>query len=114
MELAQSQPAPKCQESFYLAGRREDPIGAINNGTTSKAGITMSTEPDELYTLRAQYALGHYHLALEEAKTIARRPMSSELKAEREEFVQRCQLGLGQPAVGGDTTGTCIFRDTIK
>jgi Coatomer epsilon subunit len=69
----------------------------------------MSTEPDELYTLRAQYALGHYLLALEEAKTIARRPMSLELKAEREEFVQRCQLGLGQPVVGGDTAGTWKF-----
>lgn len=66
----------------------------------------MSTEPDKLYTLRAQYALGHYQLALEEAKTIARRPMSAELKAEREEFIQRCHLALGLPVVGGDTTGT--------
>jgi hypothetical protein len=65
-----------------------------------------SNEPDDLYTLRAQYHLGHYSLALEEAKTIARRPMSQDLKAEREEFIQRAQLGLGQPVTGGDTPGT--------
>ena len=55
----------------------------------------MSSEPDELYTLRAQYWLGHYSLALDEAKGIMRRPMSPELKMEREEFVGRCQLALG-------------------
>lgn len=75
-----------------------------NNNKQNKA--TMS-EPDELYTLRAQYWLGHYQLALEEAKTIARRPMSAELKDEREEFIQRCQLALGVPgATDGDTPGT--------
>jgi coatomer protein complex subunit epsilon len=67
--------------------------------------LTM-TEPDELYTLRAQYWLGHYQLCLEEAKTIARRPMSPALKQEREEFVQRANLGLGQPVSEGDTPGT--------
>jgi len=64
--------------------------------------LTM-TEPDELYTLRAQYWMGHYSLCLEEAKTIARRPMSPALKEEREEFIQRAQLGLGQQIAGGDT-----------
>jgi len=64
------------------------------------------TEPDELYTLRAQYWLGHYQLALDEAKGIARKPMSPELKDEREEFVQRSQLALQQPLAGGDTAGT--------
>jgi coatomer subunit epsilon len=64
-----------------------------------------SIEPDDLYTLRAQYHLGHYALALEEAKTIARRPMSQELKAEREEYVQRAHLGLGEAVTGGDTPG---------
>jgi hypothetical protein len=39
------------------------------------------SEPDELYTLRAQYWLGHYQLALEEAKSVARRPMSPNLKS---------------------------------
>eukprot|EP00978_Attheya_sp_CCMP212_P040133 scaffold215900_cov32-Attheya_sp.AAC.1 len=53
-------------------------------------------DPDELYTLRAQYWLGHYNLCLDEAKAIARRPMSPALKNEREEFVARAQLALGQ------------------
>lgn len=52
-------------------------------------------EPDELYTLRAQYWLGHYKLALEEGRSIARRPMSAHLKSEREEFILRANLGLG-------------------
>lgn len=54
------------------------------------------TEPDELYTLRAQYWLGHYSLAIEEAKAVVRRPMSPQLKLEREEFLARAQLALGQ------------------
>jgi len=54
------------------------------------------TEPDELYTLRAQYWLGHYALAIEEAKGVVRRPMSPQLKVEREEFLMRSQLALGQ------------------
>jgi tetratricopeptide (TPR) repeat protein len=53
------------------------------------------TEPDELYTLRAQYWLGHYHMALEEAKSIARRPMNPNLKAEREEFLARAWIAQG-------------------
>jgi coatomer protein complex subunit epsilon len=53
-------------------------------------------EPDELYTLRAQFWLGHYHMALEEAKQITRRPMSPALKVEREVFVQRCYIALQQ------------------
>jgi len=53
-------------------------------------------DPDELYTLRAQYWLGHYNLCLEEAKSVARRPMAANLKLEREEFVLRCQLALKQ------------------
>ena len=56
----------------------------------------MSSEPDELYTLRAQYWLGHYTMAVDEAKSIMRRPMSPELKLEREEFSLRSQLALGQ------------------
>lgn len=53
-------------------------------------------EPDELYTLRAQYWLGHYTLALEEGRQAARRPMPPHLKAEREEMMLRCQLALCQ------------------
>lgn len=53
-------------------------------------------EPDELYTLRAQYWLGHYALALDEGRASARRPMSPHLKSEREELILRCHIGLGQ------------------
>mmetsp|Transcript_15049 Transcript_15049/g.18878 ORF Transcript_15049/g.18878 Transcript_15049/m.18878 type:complete len:294 (+) Transcript_15049:141-1022(+) len=53
-------------------------------------------EPDELYTLRAQYWLGHYKLCLEEGRSIARRPMPPHLKLEREEFMLRAHLALGQ------------------
>ena len=53
-------------------------------------------DPDELYTLRAQYWLGHYNLCLEEAKAISRRPMAAELKVEREEFSLRALLALKQ------------------
>jgi coatomer protein complex subunit epsilon len=69
--------------------------------------ITMS-EPDELYTLRAQYWLGHYQLALEEAKSVARRPMSPNLKAEREELLARIHIALRQydKATATDTPGT--------
>jgi coatomer protein complex subunit epsilon len=56
----------------------------------------MAHEPDDLYTLRAQFWLGHYELCLEEAKSIARRPMAPHLKQEREEFVSRALLALGQ------------------
>ena len=53
-------------------------------------------EPDELYTLRAQYWLAHYTLALDEGRAASRRPMPSHLKSEREEMMLRCQLALGQ------------------
>jgi coatomer protein complex subunit epsilon len=56
------------------------------------------TEPDELYTLRAQYWLGHYQLAVEEARSVARRPMSPNLKDEREEFLARANIALGNYA----------------
>lgn len=69
---------------------------------------TMDSSPDELYTLRAQFWLGHYNLCIDEAKSIARRPMSPQLKVEREEFYLRALLELKQfddvvrEASGGD------------
>ncbi len=54
----------------------------------------MDSSPDELYTLRAQFWLGHYNLCIDEAKSIARRPMSPQLKIEREEFYLRALLEL--------------------
>jgi len=67
------------------------------------------SEPDELYTLRAQFWLGHYQLALDEAKSIMRRPMSPDLKAEREELVARCYIAMKDynKVISGDTSGTC-------
>ena len=67
------------------------------------------SEPDELYTLRAQFWLGHYQLALDEAKGIMRRPMSPDLKAEREEMVARCHIAMKDydKVISGDTSGTC-------
>jgi coatomer subunit epsilon len=66
-------------------------------------------EPDELYTLRAQYCLGHYQMAIEEAKSVARRPMSPALKAEREEFLARALIATGQYAkvTSQDSPGRC-------
>jgi coatomer subunit epsilon len=57
--------------------------------------VTMA-EPDELYTLRAQFALGHYGLALQESKQVARRPLSVALQAEREEYAVRALIALRQ------------------
>jgi coatomer subunit epsilon len=72
--------------------------------TQSKS--TMA-EPDELYTLRAQFWLGHYQTALDEGKSIARRPMSPQLKEEREAFVARCSIALKDysKVMAGDTPG---------
>jgi len=56
------------------------------------------SEPDELYTLRAQFWLGHYGLCLEEGRQAARRPMPPHLKAEREEMMLRAQLAQGHYA----------------
>jgi hypothetical protein len=54
-------------------------------------------QPDELYTLRTQYVLGHYQLALNEAKQMSRRPIASaQLKLEREEYIYKCYIALQQ------------------
>jgi len=58
--------------------------------------LNITMDPDELYTLRSQYWLGHYSLCIDEGKSIARRPMSADLEAEREEFVLRARLAMGQ------------------
>jgi len=69
------------------------------------------TDPDELYTLRAQYWLGHYQLAVEEARAVARRPMNPALKAEREELLARSYTALGQynKVTSIDTPGTLLL-----
>ena len=72
--------------------------------------IGKMAEPDELYTLRAQFWLGHYQMALDEAKSIMRRPMSPDLKAEREEIVARCYIAMKDfdKVISGDTSCKCI------
>ena len=81
-----------------------------------KSSRSTMTEPDELYTLRAQFWLGHYQMAADEAKSIMRRPMSPALKAEREEFVLRSLIAMGQfdkvISSSPDTPGTYIFTST--
>lgn len=73
------------------------------------------SEPDDLYTLRAQFWMGHYQMAMDEAKSVMRRPMSPELKIEREEFMLRSQLALGQhdkviaAAQESDAPGECLY-----
>lgn len=63
-------------------------------------------DPDELYTLRAQFWLGHYALCLEEGKATARRPMAGTLKAEREEIMLRARIAMGDHVkVAVDTAG---------
>jgi len=64
------------------------------------------SDPDELYTLRALFWLGHYQMALDEAKSIMRRPMSADLKSEREEIVARCHIATKdyEKVISGDTS----------
>ena len=52
-------------------------------------------EPDDLYTLRTCYYLGHYKLALEEGENISHRTMSANLATERLEFVTRANIANG-------------------
>lgn len=51
-------------------------------------------EPDDLYTLRNFFWLGHYQLAINEANRLNRLPNA--LAIEKDEFVYRCYLALGQ------------------
>jgi len=96
--------SPNTNEAFPTTTTTHDNTTGTNN---SKQKHTKMSEPDELYTLRAQFWMGHYMMAMEEAKQIQRRPMSPALKAEREEIVQRCLIALGQwdRVIAGDTPG---------
>ena len=77
-------------------------------------------QPDELYTLRTQYFLGHYTAALQEAKQMSRRPISSNaLKVEREEYIYRCYIALQQyekctmTAASADTSPGTYERNSL-
>ena len=52
-------------------------------------------EPDELYTLRTCYYLGHYKLALEEGQNLTRRPMAPTSKSELDELLIRAKIANG-------------------
>ena len=58
------------------------------------SGHGGSNDPDELYTLRNLFWLGNYQQAINEAGSLNRCP--SHLKDEKEEFVYRSYLALGQ------------------
>lgn len=91
---------------FHGNTRKPPCCKLLTHSAKSLRAHTTMTEPDELYTLRAQYWLGHYNLAVEEAKSIARRPMNPALKAEREEILNRAYIALGQyDKLSGGTSG---------
>mmetsp|Transcript_7075 Transcript_7075/g.20821 ORF Transcript_7075/g.20821 Transcript_7075/m.20821 type:complete len:315 (+) Transcript_7075:2-946(+) len=52
-------------------------------------------EPDELYTLRNFFYLGAFQKAIQEGNSLSSR-LTDELKIERDEFVYRAYVGLGQ------------------
>lgn len=55
------------------------------------------TEPDELYTLRNRFWLGAFQLAITEGSNLSR--LSEAMRVERDEFVYRAYIALGQYGV---------------
>ena len=55
------------------------------------------SEPDDLYTLRNHYWLGSYQLAIAEGSGLGRLPEA--LRVERDEFIYRSYLALGQYSI---------------
>lgn len=55
------------------------------------------SEPDELFTLRTLFWLGSYQAAINEANSLTR--INPSLKSEKDEFIYRSYLGLGQPNI---------------
>ena len=55
---------------------------------------TMGDEVDVLYSLRSNFFLGHYQMAIEEGKKVSR-SINAGIKTERDEFVFRSMLALG-------------------
>lgn len=52
------------------------------------------SEPDDLFTLRNHFWLGSYQLAIAEGSGLGRLPEA--LRVERDEFIYRSYLALGQ------------------
>jgi coatomer subunit epsilon len=55
------------------------------------------SDPDELYTLRNLFWLGNFQQAINEAGSLSRCPTA--LKDEKDEFVYRSYLALGQYSI---------------
>lgn len=53
-------------------------------------------------------------MAIDEGKSIMRRPMSQELKQEREEFVARCYIAMKDygKVIAGETPGKVFYVET--
>mmetsp|Transcript_40507 Transcript_40507/g.126708 ORF Transcript_40507/g.126708 Transcript_40507/m.126708 type:complete len:297 (-) Transcript_40507:31-921(-) len=73
-------------------------------------------DPDELYTLRNHFYVGNYQLAISEATNLSRLP--AQLKTERDEYLYRSYIALGQPrlVIGevGDGADTPVSLQAVK
>jgi len=56
----------------------------------------VAQEPDDLYTLRNRFWLGDYQMAIAEGNNLSRSVKDEQLKVEKDEFVYRSYIGLGQ------------------
>lgn len=63
------------------------------------------SEPDDLFTLRNHYWLGSYQLAIAEGSGLGRLPEA--LRVERDEFIYRSYLALGQYSIVLGEVGLC-------
>lgn len=64
------------------------------------------SEPDDLFTLRNHYWLGSYQLAIAEGSGLGRLPEA--LRVERDEFIYRAYLALGQYSIVLGEVGLCV------
>lgn len=55
------------------------------------------SEPDDLFTLRNHFWLGSYQLAIAEGSGLGR--LSDALRIERDEFIYRSYIALGQYSI---------------
>lgn len=67
----------------------------VLNGASS-LHLEMS-EPDDLFTLRNHFWLGSYQLAIAEGSGLGR--LSENLRIERDEFIYRSYIALGQHTI---------------
>lgn len=65
------------------------------------------SEPDDLFTLRNHFWLGSYQLAIAEGSGLGRLPEA--LRVERDEFIYRSYLALGQFSIVLGEVCVCVF-----